>query len=194
MARPTASNINETGVNKEYPVAGQDNDSQGFRDNFTIISDNFVAAKAEIKDLMDNTARLEIDNNFLGKSIQNANLIDVSEGYFAGGTVNTSQNINYSNGGYQTFTVGADVTLTLSEWPENNKAGKIRIYINNDGSQRTVTFAPNAGAGTFKRISTWPNAGNTAVIDTPSARVYAFDFVSYDNGATVFADYIGYFE
>ena len=95
MARPTASNINETGVNKEYPVAGQDNDSQGFRDNFTIISDNFVAAKAEIKDLMDNTARLEIDNNFLGKSIQNANLIDVSEGYFAGGTVNTSQNINY---------------------------------------------------------------------------------------------------
>tara|TARA_B000000609_G_C24141316_1_gene331427 strand:- start:470 stop:1054 length:585 start_codon:yes stop_codon:yes gene_type:complete len=194
MARPTASNINETGVNKEYPVAGQDNDSQGFRDNFTIISDNFVAAKAEIKDLMDNTARLEIDNNFLGKSIQNANLIDVSEGYFAGGTVNTSQNINYSNGGYQTFTVGADVTLTLSEWPENNKAGKIRIYINNDGSQRTVTFASNAGAGTFKRISTWPNAGNTAVIDTPSARVYAFDFVSYDNGATVFADYIGYFE
>tara|TARA_B000000565_G_scaffold133700_1_gene101226 strand:- start:1168 stop:1752 length:585 start_codon:yes stop_codon:yes gene_type:complete len=194
MARPTASNINETGVNKEYPVAGQDNDSQGFRDNFTIISDNFVAAKAEIKDLMDNTARLEIANNFLGNTIQNANLIDVSEGYFAGGTVNTSQNINYSNGGYQTFTVGADVTLTLSEWPENNKAGKIRIYINNDGSQRTVTFASNAGAGTFKRISTWPNAGNTAVIDTPSARVYAFDFVSYDNGATVFADYIGYFE
>jgi len=194
MARPTASNINETGVNKEYPVAGQDNDSQGFRDNFTIISDNFVAAKAEIKDLMDNTARLEIANNFLGNTIQNANLIDVSEGYFAGGTVNTSQNINYSNGGYQTFTVGADVTLTLSEWPENNKAGKIRIYISNDGSQRTVTFASNAGAGTFKRISTWPGAGNTAVIDTPSARVYAFDFVSYDNGATVFADYIGYFE
>ena len=140
MARPTASNINETGVNKEYPVAGQDNDSQGFRDNFTIISDNFVAAKAEIKDLMDNTARLEIANNFLGNTIQNANLIDVSEGYFAGGTVNTSQNINYSNGGYQTFTVGADVTLTLSEWPENNKAGRIRIYINNDGSQRTVTL------------------------------------------------------
>ena len=29
-----ASNINDTGVNKDYPVAGQDNDSQGFRDNF----------------------------------------------------------------------------------------------------------------------------------------------------------------
>ena len=194
MARPTASNINETGVNKEYPVAGQDNDSQGFRDNFTIISDNFVAAKSEIKDLMDNTARREINNNFLGNNIQNANLIDTSEAYFSGGTVNTSQNINYSNGGHQTFTVGADVTLTLSEWPENNKAGKIRIYVNNDGSQRTVTFASNAGAGTFKRKNGWPNAGNTAVIDTPSARMYVFEFVSYDNGATVFADYIGYFE
>ena len=29
-----ASNINDTGVNSNYPVAGQDNDSQGFRDNF----------------------------------------------------------------------------------------------------------------------------------------------------------------
>ena len=61
MARPTASNINETGVNKEYPVAGQDNDSQGFRDNFTIISDNFVRLKLNPRP-MDNTARLEIKN------------------------------------------------------------------------------------------------------------------------------------
>ena len=99
---------------------------------------------------MDNTARLEINNNFLGNNIQNANLIDTSEAYFSGGTVNTSQNINYSNGGHQTFTVGADVTLTLSEWPENNKAGKIRIYVNNDGSKEQY-FASNAGAGTFKR-------------------------------------------
>ena len=33
-----ASNINDTGVNKDYPVAGQDNDSQGFRDNFNVRS------------------------------------------------------------------------------------------------------------------------------------------------------------
>ena len=51
-----ASNINETGVNKDYPVAGQDNDSQGFRDNFNIIKNNFVAAKTEIETLQTDTA------------------------------------------------------------------------------------------------------------------------------------------
>ena len=68
-----ASNINETGVNKDYPIAGQDNDSQGFRDNFTVIKDNFVAAKSEIKTLETNTAKLNADNNFRN-NIQNANL------------------------------------------------------------------------------------------------------------------------
>ena len=55
-----ASNINDTGVNKDYPVAGQDNDSQGFRDNFNIIKDNFVAAKSEIETLQTNTEKLNL--------------------------------------------------------------------------------------------------------------------------------------
>ena len=149
-----ASNINDTGVNKDYPVAGQDNDSQGFRDNFNVIKDNFVAAKSEIETLQTNTAKLNVANDFLTNNISNANLINNSQGYFAGGTINTSQNVNFSNGHYQSFTIGADVTLTLTGWPATGKAGKVILYINNDNVQRTVTFASNAGAGTFKKIST----------------------------------------
>jgi|TARA_B100001287_G_scaffold275564_1_gene283492 hypothetical protein len=189
-----ASNINDTGVNKDYPVAGQDNDSQGFRDNFSVIKDNFVAAKSEIETLQTNTAKLNASNNFLGNNIQNANLINNSYAYFAGGTVNSSQNVNYSNGNYQAFTVGADITLTLSEWPVTGKAGVVRLFINNDNSQRTITFASNAGAGTLKRSNGWAGVGNTFNIDTPNTRTYVFEFISYDAGATVFADYIGYFE
>ena len=189
-----ASNINDTGVNKDYPVAGQDNDSQGFRDNFSVIKDNFVAAKSEIETLQTNTAKLNASNNFLGNNIQNANLINNSYAYFAGGTVNSSQNVNYSNGNYQAFTVGADITLTLSEWPVTGKSGVVRLFINNDNSQRTITFASNAGAGTLKRSNGWAGVGNTFNIDTPNTRTYVFEFISYDAGATVFADYIGYFE
>ena len=47
-----ASNINDTAVNSDYPIAGVDNDSQGFRDNFSTIKTNFVAAKAEIETLL----------------------------------------------------------------------------------------------------------------------------------------------
>jgi hypothetical protein len=35
------SNINPNNINGSYPIAGQDNDSQGFRDNFTNILNNF---------------------------------------------------------------------------------------------------------------------------------------------------------
>ena len=48
-----ASNIDVTNIDTAYPVAGQDNDSQGFRDNFTNINQNFVEAKAEIEALQD---------------------------------------------------------------------------------------------------------------------------------------------
>jgi hypothetical protein len=43
-----ASNINPTNIDITYPIAGQDNDTQGFRDNFSNIKNNFVVAKSEI--------------------------------------------------------------------------------------------------------------------------------------------------
>lgn len=46
-----ASNINTTNIDTAFPVAGQDNDSQGFRDNFFNVNENFVEAKAEIEAL-----------------------------------------------------------------------------------------------------------------------------------------------
>ena len=78
-----ASNINDTGVNKDYPVAGQDNDSQGFRDNFNVIKDNFVAAKSEIETLQTTTAQgvtytppaegaTISTNDFLGNTVKGA--------------------------------------------------------------------------------------------------------------------------
>ena len=46
------SNINETNIDTGFPVAGIDNDSQGFRDNFTNIRNNFRFARQELEDLV----------------------------------------------------------------------------------------------------------------------------------------------
>jgi len=43
-----ASNINPTNIDTTYPIPGQDNDTQGFRTNFTVIHDNFITAGQEI--------------------------------------------------------------------------------------------------------------------------------------------------
>ena len=195
-----ASNINDTGVNANYPVAGQDNDSQGFRDNFSVISTNFVAAKAEIVALQTNGAVKNADNNFLGNSIINADLKNTTEtAFIATTTVNTSQNINVDNGAYQEFTVGADITLTLAGWSSaTSKTGRVRLHIKSDlaagsATNRTITFASNAGGGTIKTNTNWPTSDLTAVIGAPAgaSTYYAFEFASYDSGATVWAEYLG---
>jgi len=43
-----ASLINPTNIDVTYPIAGQDNDTQGFRDNFSSIKNNLNTAKNEI--------------------------------------------------------------------------------------------------------------------------------------------------
>ena len=43
--------IDPNTINAQFPVANQDNDSQGFRDNFAAIQQNFIAANAAISTL-----------------------------------------------------------------------------------------------------------------------------------------------
>lgn len=45
------SSINPSNISGTYPIAGQDNDSQGFRDNFTNIKNNLTVAQLEITTL-----------------------------------------------------------------------------------------------------------------------------------------------
>jgi len=205
-----ASNISDTGISADFPIAGQDNDSQGFRDNFATTVANFTAAKAEITALQGTTAQgvtyTSADggtNNFLGSTITNANLQNTTEtGYIAGATINTSQNINLDNGAYQEFTVGADITLTLSNWSsETARTGRVRLHIKSDlaagsSTNRIITFASNAGGGTIKTNANWPTGDTTAVIGAPAgaSTYYAFEFVSYDSGATVWAEYLGSYQ
>jgi len=51
-----ASNINATNIDITYPIAGQDNDTQGFRTNFTVIQENFTVAATEISALQANSS------------------------------------------------------------------------------------------------------------------------------------------
>ena len=51
-----ASNINATDIDITYPIAGQDNDTQGFRTNFTVIQENLNIAATEISALQANGA------------------------------------------------------------------------------------------------------------------------------------------
>lgn len=51
-----ASRINTSSLDITYPIAGQDNDTQGFRTNWVNIQQNFTVAASEISALQSNVA------------------------------------------------------------------------------------------------------------------------------------------
>lgn len=184
-----ASNINESGINELYPVAGIDNDSQGFRDNFSNIKSNFTVTKTEIEDLQNNGARTDSNNGFNGNEISNAVLLLNTDKLFQGGTITSNQNVSLTNGPVQTFGIGADITLTLSEWPESN-VSRIKIMAINIGSvAKTLNFSIQGG-GSIKRDPNWPS-GNTTISITDEDNFVIIDFFTIDGGTTVFAEYKG---
>ena len=71
--------VNVADLDTAFPVPGQDNDSQGFRDNFTVIDDNFKSTKARLEDLEANAVRIDRDPSI--PSFQTTNVFeDLSSG------------------------------------------------------------------------------------------------------------------
>jgi hypothetical protein len=123
-----ASNINYINIDETYPMAGKDNDSQGFRDNFHYIKNSLSAAKNEIEDIQLYGARKDQVNNFNNLNITNANFVNCSQGVYNGGTTTL---IDFANGPYQVFTVNADDTVfTVTGFPGSAiGAGKITVHL-----------------------------------------------------------------
>ena len=61
-----ASNIISDTIDSAYPIAGVDNDTQGFRDNFTVIKTGLATAKSEITSLQSTTAKLNASKELGG--------------------------------------------------------------------------------------------------------------------------------
>jgi len=195
-----ASNISTTNIDENFPVAGQDNDSQGFRDNFATIKNNFDFASAEISDLQDNTAKLNVTNNFNYNNITNANIVTPTFELRAETEITASQNINWDGGFYQIFRIGdmapsLSITLTLAEWPDTGSYGSMRVALESDGVDRDVYFQVNNGS--LKIDDAWRTAFTDATspittgVNTDEPHV--FEFWTYNGGSTVFGKYLGQF-
>ena len=71
------SQINASAIDETYPISGVDNDSQGFRDNFSATQSALLVAKAEITDLQNravvvaDTSNDPAVNNLLGSTLSN---------------------------------------------------------------------------------------------------------------------------
>jgi len=180
------SAINPNNIDGTYPVAGQDNNSQGFRDNFTNIKTNFQYAEDEITDLQNNAilksalAGTTLNNNMLGSVLSNAQLEDMAYTKLSLGTTSGTVTLNYVVGIYQTVTTNGSVSLAFSNWPAAGVAGEIYLQITVASTAHTLTLpaAVSQGLTGIQGV-----AGQ--VITFGSTGTYNFRFTSNDGGTTI---------
>lgn len=193
------SNIISETIDGAYPVAGIDNDTQGFRDNFTIIKTGLTTATSEITALQANTAKLDESNDFNGSDISDANFSLNTEKYHNIGTVITGQNISVLNGPYQSMTINlsegtSTINFALADWPDRDHVSKMTVQLLGNDTPKSVTFTVESG-GTIKYNSSYPRTGGTATVTVDSSTdPIIIDFWTYNQGTTVYAEYRGRFE
>ena len=154
-----ASSINPNNIDTAYPVAGQDNDSQGFRDNFTNIKTSFTYAKAEIEDLQSKAilksalSGSSLDNDMAGAEVTAMRVTDLRETKTAKGTVSGTVTIDIEEGGYQTVTTSGSISLAFSNWPSTGQFSKVRLSITVGNVSHTVTLpaAVSVGSDGYRR-------------------------------------------
>jgi len=184
------SAINPNNIDGAYPVAGQDNNSQGFRDNFTNTATNFQYAADEISDLQANAVLKSaltgttLDNDMGGSVLSNAKLQDMSETVVALGSVSGSTTINYALSSFQTLTTNGAVTLAFSNFPAASAAaaGTVRVQVTVANVIHTLVLpsAVTVNARGIQGLNT-----STGVISFAATGVYTFEFTTSNGGTTI---------
>jgi len=181
-----ASNIVPGNIDETYPKAGQDNSSQGFRDNFTGIKNNFTEAKTEIEALQSNKASLNNSSDFTNNEVIRAKFKNTSETVYPHGTVSSgSITLNHNNGHYQTATITADTTFALSNFPAG-ALGRIILDLTVSPTATTLTF-PSA---VIKADNVTGSDGTSDQITVSLGRVL-YEFMSPDGGTTILMHQLG---
>jgi hypothetical protein len=189
-----SSNINPNNIDGTYPIAGQDNNSQGFRDNFTQTKVNFQYAADEINDLQAKgifkaaLTGTTLDNNMNDALLYAALIQDFAAVKIAPSPISGTLTLNYASAHYQSYTTASagSVTLAFSNFPTTGTYGymKLQITVTNVAFTLTLPSSVSVGLTGIQGIS----PGTAGVINTitfGATGVYEFGFGSYDGGSTI---------
>ena len=180
------SAINPNNIDATYPVAGQPNNTQGFRDNFTATKTNFQSAADEITDLQNKVilkAALTgstLDNNMNDALLLAAKIQDFSATAVNVATTSGSVLIDYAAGHYQSIATTGNISLSFINWPPTTSVGLIRlqIIVSTAGTQMTFPVATTLGTTGIQGLS-----GNTVTF--AAVGTYEFAFLTRNGGLTI---------
>jgi hypothetical protein len=186
------SSINPNNIDTTYPVAGQDNDSQGFRDNFTNIKTNFEYAETEIDDLQAKgifksaLTGTTLDNDMAGALVENMKTQGFRGTRIALGSVTGSTAIDYAAGQWYTVTTGGSITLAFSNIPSAGNASWFNVRITVANIAHTVTLPAAVGASAAAQSVVGIQGIASNVITFAETGTYEFEFHTDDGGTAIY--------
>ena len=190
------SQINPNNIDGAYPIAGQDNSSQGFRTNFTNTKTNFQYAAGEISELQakaittsaltGGTLNNDMNYNVIANvQLQSPSYTSVTLGTFSGGSVT----FNYGAGTYQAATIGGNVTLGFTGWPAAGQYAVLRTQLtaNVTGNANVILTMPTAvGNGAALTSLQYIKGRANSTVNIGNSGTYVFEFSTNNGGTSVF--------
>jgi len=185
------SSINPNNINGQYPIAGQDNDSQGFRDNFTNVKNNLTFAKSEIEALEQSAIlKTAIPGITLNNEMNNTQLKGVQALRFTEtirdiGAVTPTTSVNWADGHFQYLTLTQNTILNLTGWPTSGFYTNLRLEVKVNTPGVTLSLPATISTANAGRIQGCLIVNNVGVITFSSTGTYVFEFSTYNGeGAT----------
>lgn len=187
------SAINTGSINVNYPVPGVNNNSQGFRDNFSGIKNNLDTASSEITELQNKTivksaiTGVPLDNDMNNTIISNAQTLRFrGTTYALGNNLTGVVNIDLTKGDLQYGTVTGNVQLEFTKWAPSgtNSSVQVILIVNSPAYQISLPATVTGGISTLENYS----AGTVSVLgslglDAPS--ILHWNFTTIDCGASI---------
>jgi hypothetical protein len=185
------SSINPNLINGLYPIAGQDNDSQGFRDNFTNIKNNFNIARTEVTDLQ-NKAILKsaltggtLNNNMGGSILSNVALNTDSHtitdhGTFGDPAIMTTLDIDYYQSTVHLVQTAGAIEFEIINMPLG-KWSSVKLLINVTDTDHYIRFSSTSNNNGWDRVEGIDVVGGQ-LIYFANTGTYLFEISSQDGG------------
>jgi hypothetical protein len=186
------SSINPNNINGQYPIAGQDNDSQGFRDNFTNIKNNLSFAKSEIE-AIEQRAILKtalpgtsLDNELNYVQLKGAQLLRATE-TVRQITVSTNTTVNWEEGHFQYLALDQNTSLTFTGWPTSGQYAKMRLEVTvaNVSARITLPSTVTTGINKLANANVATRTLSYTSADNGNIRLYEFSTYDGDDGTPI---------
>lgn len=168
-------------IDRDFPVRSQDNDAQGFRNNWQNIYDAVSTLNNDLDFLTNSTIKISSTSTFNGNTLEDINFKNESLEIHILDLQTESIEIDYSKGNYQKVIVSAGThDLTVINWPKENKSGKLILSI----SASCDKFSAINFNSSYINLSSQPNP-----FELDFARPNIFELTNEDSG-TVYIRYL----